>query len=149
MRNRGHGFPQRLFPQMYTAFKGITPEIFWVRAKTLYASREYFFIGTKLCHYHLFEDIKTLCMHYQKRSQQYTEEENTFLRCEDLKVSWDLWYPSTWTYYKSKLYKTLNSWSRNMFNFLNPEKRLGLHHILSMTFKEKCFSCYILLTDRM
>ena len=29
-------------------------------------------------------------MHYQKRSQQYAEEKNTFLRCEDLRVSLDL-----------------------------------------------------------
>ena len=29
---------------------------------------------TKLCHYHLSEDIKVLCMHYEKRSQQYAEE---------------------------------------------------------------------------
>ena len=36
------------------------------------------------------EDIKILCMHYQKRSQQYTEEKNTLLRCEDLRVSQDL-----------------------------------------------------------
>ena len=42
---------------------------------------------TKLCHYHLPEDIKILCMHYQKRSQQYAEGKNTFLRCEDLRVS--------------------------------------------------------------
>ena len=28
------------------------------------------------------EDIKILCMDYQKRSQQYTEEKNTFLRRE-------------------------------------------------------------------
>ena len=26
MRNRGHGVAQRLFPLMYTAFKGITPK---------------------------------------------------------------------------------------------------------------------------
>ena len=36
---------------------------------------------TKLCHYHMSEDIKILCMYYQKRSQQYTEEKDTFLRC--------------------------------------------------------------------
>ena len=50
---------------------------------------------TKLCHCHLSEDIKILCMHYQKRSQQYTEEQKTFLRCEDLRVSWDInsWLP--------------------------------------------------------
>ena len=28
LRNRGHGFAQRLFPQMCTAFKAITPKIF-------------------------------------------------------------------------------------------------------------------------
>ena len=42
---------------------------------------------TKLCHYHLSEDIKILCMHYQNSSQQYTAEKNMFLRCEDLRVS--------------------------------------------------------------
>ena len=36
------------------------------------------------------EDLKVLCKHYQNRSQQYTAEKNTFLRCEDLGVSWDL-----------------------------------------------------------
>ena len=40
LRNRGHGFAQRLFPQIYTAFKGITPKILWVGARTLYAYRE-------------------------------------------------------------------------------------------------------------
>ena len=45
---------------------------------------------TKLCHYHLSEDVKILCMHCQKRSQQCTEGKNTFLRCENLRVSWDL-----------------------------------------------------------
>ena len=29
---------------------------------------------TKLYHYYLSEDIKILCMHYQKRSQQFTEK---------------------------------------------------------------------------
>ena len=38
--NRGHGFAPRLFPQMYTTFKGITPKAFWVRAPTLYAYTE-------------------------------------------------------------------------------------------------------------
>ena len=28
LRNHGHGFARQLFPQMYTAFKGITPKIF-------------------------------------------------------------------------------------------------------------------------
>ena len=52
---------------------------------------------TKLCHYHLSEDSKVLCTHYQKRSQQYAEEKSIFLRCEDLKVSWDLnWF--NWIY---------------------------------------------------
>ena len=40
LRNRGHGFDQRLFPQMYTAFKGITPKVFWVRPRTLYVYEE-------------------------------------------------------------------------------------------------------------
>ena len=42
---------------------------------------------SKLCQYQLSEDIKILCLHYKKRSQQHTEEKNTFLRCEDLRVS--------------------------------------------------------------
>ena len=45
---------------------------------------------TKLCHYHLSEDVKIFFMHCQKRSQQCTEGKNTFLRCENLRVSWDL-----------------------------------------------------------
>ena len=44
----------------------------------------------KLCHYHLSENIKILYVHCQKSSQQYTEEKNTFLRCENLRVSWEL-----------------------------------------------------------
>ena len=32
----------------------------------------------KWCHYHLSEDMKILCVHYQKRSQQYTEEKHIF-----------------------------------------------------------------------
>ena len=56
---------------------------FWIKEST------WIFLTT-LCHYHLSEDIKILCMHYQNKSQQYTEEKKTFLRCEDLRVSWDL-----------------------------------------------------------
>ena len=45
--------------------------------------------STKLCHYHWSKVIKTLCVHYQKLSQQYTEEENTFLSCQNLRGPWD------------------------------------------------------------
>ena len=68
---------------------------FWIREST------WIFL-TKLCHYHLSEDRKTPCMHYQKWSQQYAEEKSTFLRCEDLRVSWDLnWF--NWIYKSSIL----------------------------------------------
>ena len=40
LRNRRHGFAQRLFRQIYTAFKGLPPKIFWVRARILYAHRK-------------------------------------------------------------------------------------------------------------
>ena len=50
----------------------------------------YLNIFNQVSHYHLSEDIKILCMYYQKRSGQYAEEKNTFLRYEDLRVSWDL-----------------------------------------------------------
>ena len=53
----------------------------WIREST------WIFLN-KLCHYHLSEDIKIFCMHYQKRSQQYIEEKATFLECEDLRISW-------------------------------------------------------------
>ena len=33
---------------------------------------------------------QTLYIHYQKWSQQYTEEKSKFLRCEDLRIFWDL-----------------------------------------------------------
>ena len=33
---------------------------------------------TKLCHYHLSENTKILVMHYQKSSQQYTEQKKHF-----------------------------------------------------------------------
>ena len=56
----------------------------WIKESTFLTKITFL---TKLCHYHLFEDIKILCMNYQKRSQQYTEEINAFLRCEDLRVS--------------------------------------------------------------
>ena len=58
---------------------------------------------TKLCHYHLSKDIKILCMHYQKGSQQHTEEKNTFLRCEDLRVSRD--FNQALKYWTKKPYK--------------------------------------------
>ena len=45
---------------------------------------------TNLCHYNLSENVKILCMYYQKRSWQYTKEKNTFSSCEDLRVFWDL-----------------------------------------------------------
>ena len=32
LRNRGQGFAQRLFPQMYTTFKGIMAKIFFLEA---------------------------------------------------------------------------------------------------------------------
>ena len=38
---------------------------------------------TKFCHYHWSDDIQNLCMHYQKRFQQYAEEKITFLKSED------------------------------------------------------------------
>ena len=38
----------------------------------------------------LVQRHQNLCIHYQKRSQQYSEEKSTLLRCEDLIVSWDL-----------------------------------------------------------
>ena len=37
---RNCSFAQQLFTEMYTAFKGIMPKIFWVRARTLYTYRE-------------------------------------------------------------------------------------------------------------
>ena len=40
LRNHRHRFSQRLFPHMHTTVKGILPEIFWIRAQTLYAYRE-------------------------------------------------------------------------------------------------------------
>ena len=40
LRNCKHGFAQGLFPLMWTAFKGITLNIFWVRAQTLYTYTE-------------------------------------------------------------------------------------------------------------
>ena len=49
-------------------------------------------------------------------------------------------------YHKSKLYKTLDYWSRDMLNCKC--LRLVLHYILCMIFQEKCFSCCILLTDQ-
>ena len=58
---------------------------FWIKERT------WTFL-TKLCHCHLFKDIKTLCMHYQKWSQAYTEGKNKFLRYEDWRDSWDLKY---------------------------------------------------------
>ena len=66
---------------------------------------------TKLCAHDLSEDIKILWRHYQKRSQQYAEEKNTFLRCEDLRVSWDLGF--------------------------NPEKRLKMWKLLTNFFMER------------
>ena len=63
---------------------------FWIKEST------WIFL-TKLCHYRLSEDSKVLCTHYQKSSQQYAKEKSTFLRCEDLRVSWDLnWF--NWIY---------------------------------------------------
>ena len=41
----------------------------------------------QLCHHNLSKDFKIWCLRYQKRLQQYTEEKNTFLRCEDLSAS--------------------------------------------------------------
>ena len=48
---------------------------------------------TQLYHYHLSENIKVLCMDSQKWSQHYAGGKthfNTFLRCEDWRVSWGL-----------------------------------------------------------
>ena len=52
LRNGRCGFGQRLFPQLYTAFKGITSKIFWVWAQNIIRLQRilsedlYFFIGT-------------------------------------------------------------------------------------------------------
>ena len=50
---------------------------------------------------------------------------------------------------KNKLYKTLGYWSRDTLNFNFSEISLGLvsppHFVYD--FSQKCFSCYILLTD--
>ena len=53
-------------------------------------------------------------------------------------------------YNKNKLYKNLDYWSKDILNFNFPEKGLWLvlHHILCIIFQEKCFLCYILLTDQ-
>ena len=51
---------------------------------------------------------------------------------------------------KNKLKKTLGYSFRDMLNFNFPKKDLGLvspPHFL-YDFQEKCFSCYILLTDQ-
>ena len=49
-------------------------------------------------------------------------------------------------YNKSKLYKTLDYWSRGMLNFNCSEKSPPPHFVHD--FHEKCFSFYILLTDQ-
>ena len=55
LRNRGYGFAQRLFPQIYTAFKGTTLKFFELELKHCALSEKlqrvvskdlYFFIGT-------------------------------------------------------------------------------------------------------
>ena len=49
LKNRGHGFTERLFPHMYTTLKGITPKIFLssniVRLQRILSEDLYFFIG--------------------------------------------------------------------------------------------------------
>ena len=50
----------------------------------------------------------------------------------------------------NKLHKTLDYWSRDVLNFNFPVKGLGLVYLthICMVFQEKCFSCYILLTNQ-
>ena len=62
----------------------------WAANEKIWIKESTWIFLNKLCNYHLSEDIKILCVHYQKRSQQYTREKNTFLKCEDVRVSWDL-----------------------------------------------------------
>ena len=57
--------------------------------KKIWIKKSTWIFLTKLCHYHMYEISKILSMHHQNRSQQYTAEK-TFLRCEALRVSWDL-----------------------------------------------------------
>ena len=49
-------------------------------------------------------------------------------------------------YNKNKLFKTLDYWSRDKFNFDFSDK--FLHHILHIIFQQKCSSYYNLLTDQ-
>ena len=54
------------------------------------------------------------------------------------------------SYNKSKLYKTLDYWSRDMFNFNFLEKGMGLVSLPHFVhdFSKKWFSWYIQLTDQ-
>ena len=56
---------------------------------------------------------------------------------------------STWHTIKTNCIKhTWDYWSRDMLNFQKSGWDQFLHHILCMIFQEKCFLCYILLTDQ-
>ena len=54
------------------------------------------------------------------------------------------------TYNKNKLYKTVDYWLRDIiaFGFLEKGLRIVFAPHVVMTFQEKCFLCYILLTDQ-
>ena len=57
---------------------------------------------TKLCHYHFSKDIKNLCMHYQKWSQQKSEEKKHI--CKMLRFKDFL----RWCLYEKKTSRLLN-----------------------------------------
>ena len=108
---------------------------------------------------------------YNKKSffffKNYTENEagrpgssRSLYFCESL-----IWGESKWfavyfwyilialnlPYNKSKLYKTLDYWSRNMLIFNFSETNFGnyfLHYILWMIFQKECSTFYFLLTGQ-
>ena len=72
------------------------------------------------------------------------------VKASGLQLSFNIFrLPSAWHKIKKKLYKTLNYWFRGILNSDFLEKGLGIvSTLLYMIFQEKCFSCYILLTDQ-
>ena len=72
-------------------------------------------------------------------------------KASGLQLSFNIFrQPSTWYTIKTSCIK-LQTIDPEIYSILIFQKRVWdqfLHHILCMIFQEKCFSCYILLTDQ-
>ena len=83
-------------------------------------------------------------------SRLFLKKQKNFIKASALQLSFNIFLQfSTWTYINSKLYKiqTIDPEIQSILIFQKRVFEQFLNLILSMIFREKCFSRYIILTD--